>query len=157
MQTAIDLASVPRFEIVTEFWPGPGPMTYSLLLHSAAHGTLEFGVVDFRSGVMFARRDGRAYVGCNFKNPGSFDGDGRCIEQHAMGVTMGSLLALLATPADVPITTFETSDRRDWNAAFELLSEAEGALRFRVCLSVPFAGTRAATFRDEYVMHEFEP
>ena len=181
--TAINLAGYPMYEIVSAFestaaacgrgasaqqppskTQHKGPFSLRLLRHSLEKEEKEsllFGSLDLDSSVMFACYEGVTYFGSNARNPGSFDAEGQCIEQHCTGVSMSSLLAMFATPKEEHVANplpFETWNRIFWNASFELLSappsSASNVLRFRVYVANPFKGFRkTATFQDTYMMH----
>ena len=171
-----------KYEIGTPFSKEAGKeqRQYSLWLSGASPSEmgahrLEFGIVNAKSGIVFARYDGQTYMGYNEKNPGSFDRAGECIEEHTLGISIHSLVALFATPpkpeeeeestAKAPAATrmmgmFDLKPRRKWRAAFKLLEapmEGHGssALRFRVIMSGPYQGMCTATFQAEFLMHAF--
>ena len=154
--SVVDMASFPKYEIVRKEEEKDEQRSV-LCMHSvdssSSAGMLEIGSVNPESNVLFARYDGQVYVGTSTHNPGSFAADGECLEQHTMGITLESLLALFACKSS---TYLKTTPREGWNAGFKLLEAPHGhALRFRVFLSSPYAEMQAATFQDEFVMHVF--
>ena len=154
---AIDLGAFPKYEVVCGSPSVAKPQQRALRLFSEGGDCLEFGSVNPKSGVMFARyNDDKLYVGYNHHNPGSYSANGECIEQSTMGVSMDTLLRLFAMET-LP-GKFDATPREGWNAGFRVLAAPGGhvdTLCFRVHFTTPFAGTQTATFQDEFVMHAF--
>ena len=151
---AVDMASFAKYTAIST--AGSSPPRSALGLCGADGGFLEFGAVNPRSGIMFARHEGRLYVGYNPTNPMSVDADGECLERFAWGITLQSLVALLSSSDGAATTAFDTRPREEWNAGFKLLEPPQGhtgALRFRVYITAPYASAHAATYQDEYTMH----
>jgi hypothetical protein len=143
-------STTKKFEVVSKANP-----TIRLFNHNhAEEGSIEFGLANPKCAILLARYEGKVYVGDLYKNPGSFDENGVCLEQHTTGVTMTSLLHILSDPEKHQLI-FSTSPIENWNAWFNS-NEAPsgGALSFRVFITAPFVKTPLHTFQADLVMHE---
>jgi hypothetical protein len=157
--TATTTTAAAKYEIVEIVGARRG-MLRLFDAYAAQSSALEFGCVNAVSGVMCARHEGKVYVGHNPMNPASFDATtGECIEAHITGITMASVLALLAARGNIvpnkkrPYLTLTPSE--GWNAWFRLLAPPQydrEALRFRVYVTSPYQDD--VLFEDEYTMHE---
>ena len=89
---AIDLAvaeSAKKYEVLS-------PSKPSLRLFGEGDAAVEIGYVNPKSDVVFAKFDGKLYLGHNYWNPASYDATGECIEESAVGVTLMNLLLYYA-------------------------------------------------------------
>ena len=157
-ERAVNMASCAKYTRITSSPPRSALGLCGLC--GPDTGYLELGSVNPGSGVMFARHDGAMYVGHNPANPAALAGDGQCIERSALGVTLESLITLLASePGTEPAHTgLPILPRDQWNAGFTLLDPPQGhtdALRFRIYITNPYAHTHTATFQHDLLMHRF--
>lgn len=153
-ETKMDTVSFPKYEIVEVDKSKEECRPVLRMFNADATKQLELGYVNPKSYVMFARYEGKVYVGINHYNPGLFDANGDCIEKHAMGISMQSLITLFAS--NVSSSVLKTSPREEWNAGFKLLEIPEGhtdALRFHVLFTSPYAEMQSSTFQGEFIMH----
>jgi hypothetical protein len=117
-------------------------------------GVMEFGQVNPKSGILFAKYEGKTYVAYKYRNPSLVDETGDCVQRHAVGVTLESLLSIYSHP-ETPVRG-GGSPIEGWNAWFALLSPVkDSTLSIRVILNSPFANNPTCSFQDELEFHEF--
>ena len=177
--TVVHVSEFRKYEIVSAFeeWgsapllpdapePRKGPFSLRLFRESfkkeeEEQDKLVFGALDIDSPILFAKYEGVTYAGSNGRNPGSFDSEGQCIQQHCTGVSMQSLLAMFATPKEVFTASppaFEVKHHIFWSAGFQILaSQASNMLRFRVYFSNPYKQSKGTySFQETYTMHSMD-
>jgi hypothetical protein len=127
---------------------------HTLRIYSEEEGVMEFGQVNPKSGILFAKYEGKTYVAYKYNNPSLVDETGDFVQRHAVGATIESLLSIYSNP-DTPVRS-GASPREGWNAWFALLSPVkDSTLSIRVILNSPFANNPTCSFQDELDFHEF--
>ena len=147
---AIDLAlaeSAKKYEALS-------PSKPSLRLFGEGDASFEIGYVNPKSDVVFAKFDGKLYVGHNYWNPASYDATGECIEESAVGVTLMNLLSYYANPAYrsfIPLVP-----REKWTAFVKAAPVENTALFLQVVFRSPFeAVVESGFYGIELEMYEF--
>jgi len=130
------------------------PSKPSLRLFGEGDTSVELGYVNPKSDVVFAKFDGKLYLGYNFWNPGSYDAKGECIECSAVGVTLKNLLSFYADSAHRSFLSLVP--REKWTAFVKAAPVENTALFLQVVFRSPFeAVVESGFYGIELEMYEF--
>ena len=130
------------------------PPTTALRLFCENGESVELGVANPKSDIIYVRRCERVFVGTSYWNPASFDENGLCVELRSTGVTFRDLVIIFSHPGKYNTALFSSPE--SWRAVFEYLpADDPQTLCIRLSVGSPFAGTPLMSYKVELELHEF--
>ena len=126
----------------------------ALRLYCENGDSVDLGIANPKSDIIYVRRGKRVYVGTSYWNPACFDENGLCVELRSTGVSFRDLVTILSHPEKYDTGLFSPPENR--TAVFEYLPvDDDQTMCIRLSVGSLFAGTPLRSYKVDLELHEF--